>query len=54
MENDGRIDLMTDDLDVEQVPEGNALGSFSTSGSASTASCPTSTAGSASTAACLG
>lgn len=48
------IDLVTEDVEMEDLPDGNALGSFSTQSSASTASCPASTAGSASTLACLG
>ncbi|WP_311472467.1 thiocillin family RiPP [uncultured Actinomyces sp.] len=50
------IDLLGQDAeqDVESLPEGNALGSFSTTSSTSTASCPASTAGCATTYACLG
>lgn len=54
--NDNDIDLLGQDAeqDVESLPEGNALGSFSTLGCASTQSCPASTAASASTSGCLG
>lgn len=54
--NDNDIDLLGQDAeqDVESLPEGNALGSFSTTTSTSTASCPASTAGCASTYGCLG
>ena len=40
--NDNDIDLLGQDIeqDVENLPEGNALGSWSTGASASTASCP--------------
>ena len=40
------IDLLGQDAeqDVESLPEGNALGSWSTSASASSASCPFATA----------
>lgn len=42
------------DLLVEELPQGNALGSFSTATSASSASCPASSASSATTASCVG
>jgi len=44
--NDNDIDLLGQDIeqDVENLPEGNALGSWSTSASASSASCPFATA----------
>ncbi|WP_273167443.1 thiocillin family RiPP [Actinomyces israelii] len=44
--NDNDIDLLGKDIeqDVENLPEGNALGSWSTSASASSASCPFATA----------
>lgn len=42
------------DQEIETLPGGNALGSFSTQGCASSTSCPASSAGSASTYACLG
>lgn len=48
------IDLVTEEIELEDLPDGNALGTFSTQSSASSASCPASTAGSASTVACLG
>lgn len=50
------IDLLSQDIDqdVESLPDGNALGCFSTTTSTSTASCPASTAGCASTWGCLG
>ncbi|WP_103062462.1 thiocillin family RiPP [Actinomyces qiguomingii] len=49
------VDLSSlDATDMEVLPEGNALGCFSTTTSTSTASCPASTAGCASTWACLG
>ena len=50
------IDLLGQDAeqDVESLPEGNALGSFSTASSTFTASCPASTAGCVTTYACLG
>lgn len=44
--------FVDDDLSVEKMPEGNALGSFFSASSASTASCPgtsAATVGSAST-----
>ena len=54
--NDDAIELLGQDAeqDLENLPEGNALGSFSTLSSASTQSCPASTAASASTSGCLG
>ncbi|MEU9005176.1 thiocillin family RiPP [Streptomyces sp. NPDC059982] len=42
------------ELSVEELPQGNALGSFSTATSASSASCPASSASSATTASCVG
>ncbi|WP_447644592.1 thiocillin family RiPP [Nocardioides zeae] len=49
MNND--LDLYaTDDLALEEMPEGNALGSFSSATSAGTASCPASSASSFTTA----
>ncbi|MER6712814.1 MULTISPECIES: thiocillin family RiPP [unclassified Streptomyces] len=48
------IDLGDEDLSIEQIPEGVALGTFSTASSATTASCPVSSAGSIMTANCQG
>ncbi|MEU5399948.1 thiocillin family RiPP [Streptomyces sp. NPDC005963] len=50
------IDLYVteDELLVEELPQGNALGSFSTATSASSFSCPVSSASSATTASCVG
>ena len=44
--NDNDIDLLGQDAeqDVESLPEGNALGSWSTAASASSASCPATSA----------
>ncbi|MFI0978257.1 thiocillin family RiPP [Streptomyces sp. NPDC021093] len=42
------------ELSVEELPQGNALGSFSTSTSAACASCPVSSASSATTASSYG
>jgi hypothetical protein len=47
------VDLGDEDLFVEQVPEGVALGTFSTASTLGTASCPSS-AGSIMTANCTG
>ncbi|MER5618738.1 thiocillin family RiPP [Streptomyces sp. NPDC002215] len=48
------VDLGDEDLFVEQIPEGVALGTFSTASTAGTASCPVSSAGSVMTANCTG
>lgn len=48
------IDFPDNEMAVEQLPEGNALGTFSTASSATTASCPISSAGSIMTANCTG
>ncbi|HET6357063.1 MULTISPECIES: thiocillin family RiPP [unclassified Streptomyces] len=48
------VDLGDEDLSIEQIPEGVALGTFSTASSATTASCPVSSAGSIMTANCTG
>ncbi|MFJ3978524.1 MULTISPECIES: thiocillin family RiPP [unclassified Streptomyces] len=48
------VDPGDEGLFVEQVPEGVALGTFSTASTAGTASCPASTAGSIMTANCTG
>ncbi|MGI5450599.1 thiocillin family RiPP [Streptomyces sp. CA-243310] len=48
------VDLGDDALSIEQIPEGVALGTFSTTSSATTASCPFSSAGSIMTANCTG
>jgi hypothetical protein len=45
---------MDEELSVEELPQGNALGSFSTATSASSFSCPASSASSATTASCVG
>jgi hypothetical protein len=42
------------ELAVEELPQGNALGSFSSATSASSFSCPASSASSATTASCVG
>ncbi|WP_327706983.1 thiocillin family RiPP [Streptomyces decoyicus] len=42
------------ELSVEEMPQGNALGSFSTATSAACASCPASSASSATTASSYG
>ncbi|MCF4139613.1 thiocillin family RiPP [Streptomyces sp. Tue 6430] len=42
------------ELSVEELPQGNALGSFSTATSAACASCPVSSASSATTASSYG
>lgn len=46
--NEDQFDLysLDGDLDVEELPQGSALGSFSSATSASTASCPASSASS--------
>ncbi|MFD4532211.1 thiocillin family RiPP [Kitasatospora sp. NPDC058397] len=46
------VELPDDGLFLEQVPEGVALGTFSTTSTAGTASCPVSSAGSVMTANC--
>ncbi|MFI0978256.1 thiocillin family RiPP [Streptomyces sp. NPDC021093] len=53
---DKLIDLyaMDEELFVEELPQGNALGSFSSATSASSFSCPTSSASSATSASCAG
>lgn len=43
-----------DDLDVEELPQGNALGCWFSAASGSTASCPGSSAASVSTASTFG
>ncbi|MER7513959.1 thiocillin family RiPP [Streptomyces lavendulae] len=48
------VDPGDEGLFVEQVPEGVALGTFSTASTAGTASCPVSSAGSVMTANCTG
>lgn len=48
------IDFPDHELAVEQLPEGNALGTFSTTSTASSASCPVSSAGSVLSANCQG
>ncbi|WP_030059254.1 MULTISPECIES: thiocillin family RiPP [Streptomyces] len=48
------VELPEDGLFLEQVPEGVALGTFSTTSTAGTASCPISSAGSVMTANCTG
>ncbi|MFD4891252.1 thiocillin family RiPP [Kitasatospora sp. NPDC058397] len=48
------MELPDDGLFLEQVPEGVALGTFSTTSTAGTASCPVSSAGSVMTANCTG
>ncbi len=53
MENP-QIDLFAEDLDVETMNDGNALGCFSTAGSASSASCPATSASSFTTASSYG
>ncbi|MCF3121195.1 MULTISPECIES: thiocillin family RiPP [Streptomyces] len=45
---------MDEELFVEELPQGNALGSFSTATSAACASCPVSSASSATTASSYG
>ena len=54
--NDDIIDLLGQDIeqDVENLPEGNALGTTSTWGSASTSSCPAQTVSTLSSWGCLG
>lgn len=54
--NDDDIDLLGQDIeqDVENLPEGNALGSWSTSASASSASCPLTSASTLTTASSYG
>ena len=42
------------DLDIEELPQGNALGSFASATSASSASCPASSASSFTTASTYG
>ncbi|WP_329102283.1 thiocillin family RiPP [Streptomyces sp. NBC_01439] len=53
---DKLIDLyaMDEELFVEELPQGNALGSFSSATSASSFSCPASSASSATTASTYG
>ncbi|MYT15718.1 hypothetical protein YWIDRAFT_05196 [Streptomyces sp. SceaMP-e96] len=48
------VDLGDEDLFIEQIPEGVALGTFSTTSTASTAGCPISSAASVMTANCTG
>jgi hypothetical protein len=48
------IDLGDEDMFAEQIPEGVALGTFSTASTASSASCPVSSAASIMTANCQG
>ncbi len=52
------LDLMSmdtsDGIDISEMPEGMALGTFSTTSTASTASCPFSSATSVMTAGCAG
>lgn len=48
------VDLVGSDLDVEALPEGNALGCWASAACAASASCPASTASSASTASTAG
>ncbi|WNM29187.1 thiocillin family RiPP [Streptomyces sp. Li-HN-5-11] len=48
------VDLGDEDLSIEQIPEGVALGTFSTASTASSTSCPVSSAGSIMTANCTG
>ncbi|WNM29191.1 thiocillin family RiPP [Streptomyces sp. Li-HN-5-11] len=50
------VDLyaLDEELFVEELPQGNALGSFSTATSAACASCPVSSASSATTASSYG
>ncbi|WP_327706979.1 thiocillin family RiPP [Streptomyces decoyicus] len=48
------VDLGDEELFVEQIPEGVALGTFSTASTAGTAGCPVSSAGSIMTAQCTG
>ena len=48
------MDLCANDLDVETLAEGNALGSWFCAASGSTASCPGSSAASVSTASTFG
>ncbi|MFE4368016.1 thiocillin family RiPP [Streptomyces sp. NPDC056835] len=45
---------MDEELYVEEMPQGNALGSFSSATSAGSFSCPVSSASSATTASCVG
>ncbi|SDN14295.1 thiocillin family RiPP [Actinomyces ruminicola] len=54
--NDNIVELLGQDIgqDVENLPEGNALGSWSTAASASTASCPATSASSFTTASSAG
>uniref|UniRef100_A0AAU3GZX6 Thiocillin family RiPP n=1 Tax=Streptomyces sp. NBC_01401 TaxID=2903854 RepID=A0AAU3GZX6_9ACTN len=54
--NEDRFDLyaLEGELSVEELPQANALGSFSSATSASSASCPASSASSATTASCVG
>ncbi len=54
MNNDRHIDLVAEDIDVETMNDGNALGSFFSAASASTASCPGSSAATLTTASTLG
>jgi hypothetical protein len=48
------VDLTDDHLFVEEIPQGVALGTFSSTSTASSASCPVSSAGSVMTAASAG
>lgn len=48
------IDLITEDVELEGMPDGNALGCIFSASSASTASCPGSTAASLGSASTLG
>ncbi|MER6712810.1 MULTISPECIES: thiocillin family RiPP [unclassified Streptomyces] len=54
--NEDAFDLyaLDGELSVEELPQGNALGSFSTATSAACASCPVSSASSATTASSYG
>ncbi|ARF80550.1 thiocillin family RiPP [Kitasatospora aureofaciens] len=53
---DGQFDLyvLEGDLALEELPQGNALGSFSSATSASTASCPATSASSLTSASTIG
>ncbi|WP_103062463.1 thiocillin family RiPP [Actinomyces qiguomingii] len=54
--NSGIIDLLAQEIDqdVESLPEGNALGTTSSLGSASTSACPATSASTVSSWGCLG
>ncbi|GAA3941631.1 hypothetical protein GCM10022244_57010 [Streptomyces gulbargensis] len=55
MENEFELYVVDgDELAIEELPEGNALGCFFCAGSASTASCPGTSAATASSASTLG